>query len=155
MEVEGGSKWSDFMAHRGGRPFFFVSERVVESLRRIDAPIHRLTEMPVGKILNNKLRKVPSPRYFVVETVPGIEVDLDASGFEVDEAGNAKRRLFSTSPPPLKYRGDSWNGSDLFDSHPFLGREVRHTDMLCSSRLKELAESEKWTNVGFTNLALG
>lgn len=154
LTVEGGSKWPDFIAQGGGHPWFFVSERVVDSLNRIAAPIHRLTEMPIGVILTKALRTVPAPRYFVVETEPGIEVDLAASGYELAEDGKPKRRPFSTSPSPFKYRGSSWNGTDLFDYHNFLNPDLPHTNLLCSQKLKELAEKEKWTNVGFTNMAL-
>lgn len=153
LKIAGGSKWPDFMGHGGGVPSFFVSERVIESLNRISAPIHRLTEMPIGSFETQIIRKLPAPRYFVVETVPGIEVDIAASGLVLDEHGVPKRP-FSTSPSPFKFRGSSWNGSNLFDYHPFNGREARHTHMYCSSALMELAKKENWTNVGFTNVAL-
>jgi hypothetical protein len=154
MVVEEGRRWPDFISHGGGRPFYFVCERVVDSLQRMDAPIQRLTEMPIATIVSKALRNKTPPRYFVVETEPGIEVDFVASGFELDELGKPKRRPFSTSPPPLRFRGSTWNGKDLFDYHQFSTPVLAHTNLLCSSKLKEVAEKEKWTNVSFTNLAL-
>lgn len=149
----GGRKWPDFLGHGGGKPSFFVSERVIESLNAIKAPLGRLTHMPIAVINAKALRNKPTPKYFVVETIPGIEVDLVATGFQVDAQGKAILIPRPNPwPRPYRYRMDSWNGSDIFAPRDIGPTDGPYTEMFCTVRVKELAEREGWTNVRFTHL---
>jgi hypothetical protein len=151
----GGRKWPDFLGHGGGAPGFFVSSRVVDALRKIGAPIARTTVMPIAKISAKALTRQLAPVYCVVETVPGIEVDLLASGFKVDASG----RAILNPPPkpwpsPYRYRLNSWNGADLFSYQHFGPTDGPYTELFCSERIKELSENEGWTNVRFKALEI-
>jgi hypothetical protein len=151
----GGRKWPDLLGNGHSPPMFFVSERVLNDLRSIDAPIARATEMPIAEINAKALRNKPAPRYFVIETYPGIEVDLAATGFPVDANGKA----ILDPPPkpwpsPLKHSRETWNGADLFDYRHFGPTDGPYINLLCSERVKQLAEENKWTNVRFKPIDL-
>ena len=149
----GARAWPDLLGHGGGSPSFFASERVLNDLRSIDAPIARVTEMPIAEINARALKSKPAPRYFVIETIPGIEVDLIATGFRVDAAGRAiLDPPPKPSPWPYRYRASSWNGTDLFAYRHFGPTNGPYTDLFCTERVKELAEREGWTNVRFKPL---
>src|SRR5690606_37894513 len=107
----GGNKWPDLLGHGGGSPSFFISDRVLESLRSIGAPIGRVTEMPIAEINAKLLKTKPAPKYFVVETQPGIEVDFAASNIPTHSEGKPiLTPLPKPWPPLIKVRADSWNG---------------------------------------------
>ncbi len=146
----GSNKWPDILGCGSGDPFFFVSERVVSSLRRLGLALARVTEMPIAEINSKALTTKPPPHYYAVETEPGIDVDLVATGFKVDVAGKAILNPPPTPWPfPYRYRLDSWNGADLFDYHHFGPTSGPYTNLLCTERIKRLAETEGWTNIRF------
>ena len=155
LSIEPNAKsWPDFLGNGHSPPMFFVSERVVESLLRFGASLGRRTEMPIAEINAKALKSKPPPRYFVVETIPGLEVDLVATGFKLDAVGKA----IVTPPPnpwptPYHYRASSWNGSDLFSYRHFGPTDGPYTEMFCAERVKDLAQGEGWTNVRFVPLA--
>jgi hypothetical protein len=94
-------------------------------------------------------------RYYVIETIPGIEVDLIATGFPVDASGKAIiKPLPRPLPLPFRYKLDSWNGSDIFDYRAFGPFDGPYTDLFCTERVKEMAEKEGWTNIEFRDLEL-
>ena len=43
------TRWPDVLGTGNGAPGFFVSDRMVESLRLIGAPMGRVTEMPIAE----------------------------------------------------------------------------------------------------------
>jgi hypothetical protein len=132
-----------------------VSERVVAGLRSIHAPMGRVTEMPIAEINAKALKNQPPPKYFVIETFPGIEVDLVATGFKLDARGKAiLDPLPQPWPPTFRYRPESWNGADLFDRRSFSSVDGPYTDLYCTERVKELAAREGWTNTDFTRLVM-
>jgi hypothetical protein len=145
----GGKKWPDILGCGFAPPVFFVSDRVVSSLRRFGVPLGRVTEMPVAQINAKALKGKPVPRYYVIETKPGIEVDFVSSGFKVDAAG---KPILDPPPKPwprYMYRLDSWNGADLVGYRHFGPIEAPYTTLLCTGRIKQLAEAEEWTNAEF------
>ncbi|MEO6755453.1 MAG: hypothetical protein ABIP85_27090 [Chthoniobacteraceae bacterium] len=150
LEIDpGGRKWPDILGCGFSPPGLFLSERVVLSLKKFGVPIGRVTEMPMAKIRVKALRNTLAPRYYVIETKPGIEVDFVTSGFEVDAAGKP-----ILDPPPKRwptyiYRLDSWNGADLFDYRHFGPTDGPYTGLLCTERIAELAKGEGWSNVEF------
>lgn len=156
LSIEPNAKeWPDFLGNGHSPPMFFVSERVVESLRSIGAPMGRVTEIPVAEINAKSLKSKPVPHYYVIETIPGIDVDLKATGFKFDTADKPIFDPFPQPWPPLfRYRLNTWNGSDLFAFRHFGTTDGPYTEMFCSERVKNLAESEGWTNVRFDPLAL-
>lgn len=156
LSIEPNAKnWPDFLGNGNSPPMFFVAGRVVESLRSIGAISGRVTEMPIAEINAKALRRKPAPKYYVVETKVGIELDLIASGFEIDADGHAiVDPLPQPWPPLLRHRLDSWNGVDLFACRDFDPTDGPYIEMLCTERVKELAEREGWTNVRFETLAL-
>jgi hypothetical protein len=140
IEIDpGGRKWPDILGCGDSPPVFFLSARVVESVRQL-APLGRVTEMPIAEINAKALKSKPPPRYFVVETVPGIEVDFAASNMRVDAEG---KPIPTSATVNLKVRADSWNGSDVFG---FLNYDPSNLAILCTERVKQLADREGWTN---------
>lgn len=156
LSIEPNAKsWPDFLSNGGGPPYFFISERIVTSLRSIAAPLGRVTEMPIAEINAKALKNQPPPKYFVMETFPGIEVDLVATGFKLDARGKAiLKPLPQPWPPTFHYRPESWNGTDLFDRRSFSGVDGPYTGLYCTERVKELAAQEGWTNTDFTRLVM-
>jgi hypothetical protein len=151
----GGRKWPDFLGNGHSPPMFFVSERVVSDFQNIDVPIARVTEMPIAEINAKALKSKPAPKYFVIETIPGIEVDWEATGFKLDASGNPILNPPPNPwPSPYRYRLKSWNGTDLFAYRHFGPADGPYIDMFCTERVKELAEKEGWTNVRFKPLEL-
>lgn len=151
----GGKFWPDILGCGASPPGFFVSDRVVACLSAIGAPMGRVTEMPIAEIESKALKNRAAPKYYVVETVPGIEVDLEATGFKVDAHGMA----ILNPPPdpwpsPFRYRFDSWNGTDLFTYRNLGPTMIPSTDMCCTERVMQLAEKEGWANVEFRPLEL-
>lgn len=156
ISVDPGARhWPDVLGCGNSPPSLFVSDKIVNSLRAIGAPMGRVTNMPVAEIHSRALRKKPQPEYFVVETFPGIEVDWAATGFECDAQGNPIPGLSPRPyPRPFLYRLDSWNGTDLFSFHPRGPNPGPSTIMFCSEKVKDVAETEGWTNVKFQPLEL-
>lgn len=147
MEIDpGASVWSDVIHCGGGPPGKFFSDKIVSSLENAQIPILRKTLMPIAKIRSKRLQSVPPPNYYVVETIPGMAVDYDAMGIETDEDGKPLRsngwKLFEAKVVmDLK----TWNGLDLF-SFSNRGGPI---NLVCTDRLRQLAEEEGWTNVCF------
>lgn len=150
----GGKHWPDILGCGDSPPGFFISDRVIESLRSIAAPMGRVTEMPIVEINAKALKNKPAPKYYVVETIPGIEVDLEATGFKLDRQGKPILNPPPNPWPTYRYRLDSWNGEDLFAYRHFGPTDGPYVDMFCTERVKELAEREGWTNVRFKPLEL-
>ena len=142
-----GWKWPDLMGHGGGSPSFFASERVLSFFRLNDALIGRITEMPVNEINAKRLKSIPPPKYYVIECVPGIDVDFAASEIDTDASG---KPIFPYNgwrwPLPLiKARASSWNGTDLFSYRNWSGP----LKWVCTEKLKDLAEKENFLNMSF------
>lgn len=144
----GGKMWPDVLSCGNSPPPFFIGERILHSLQQIGAPMGKVTEMPIAEIDPKVLRAKSPPRYYVIETIPGIEVNFPASGIPTDSSGNAiLTPLPKPWPPVFRLTKSSWNGTDLF-SWSNLGCSP-HLEMLCTERVVHLAESERWTNVSF------
>ena len=118
-------------------PSTFISERVLQSLCRMNSQVLTKTEFPIAEVKSKKLHGVPPPRYFAVQWAGGIEVDWDITGRERDAAGNLK---------PLVAKASTWNGTDIFS---WTNWDDTHLTMLCTEKIVELAEKEKWTNYEF------
>ena len=145
--IETGRIWPDFLGHGGGSPSFFVTERVLESMRTEGLTITRATEIPIGQIDSKALKDKPPPRYFVVETAPGIEVDFAATGIPTDAEGKPVLNPLPKPWPPVAWRLrlSSWNGADLFCYSNFGGSLT----LVCTEKVVELAKREGWTNCRF------
>ena len=144
---ENGSKWPDFLGHGGGMPSFFVSERVVNSLKASGIEIARLTHMPIASIKsrNKRLKEQTPPRYFVLEAPYAIEMDYEASGVPIDAGGIPIARL--PDSPNWTLRLASWRGADLM-CYPNMWKRPTFT-LICTERVVQLAEREGWTNCYF------
>jgi hypothetical protein len=142
-------KWPDFLGHGASHFPFFLSETVVEDLRANGAPIARAIEMPIAEIQAAGLRSVPPPKYFVLETVPGIEVDFTASGIPTDADGKpVPNPLPKPWPPVWCLKASSWNGADLFCCTNYGGPLT----LIATEKIVELARKQKWSNCRFEPL---
>lgn len=141
----GGTTWSHFIGCGGGPPLCFVSEDVIADLKEAGIGILRTTEMPIASIKAKRLQKIPAPKYYILEALPGIARAWDAMGVPVDEEGHPIPETMPFPRPELLLRLSSWNGLDLmsFSDGP------QTTALICTDRVKDLAESKKWTNVKF------
>lgn len=146
---EGGSKWPDFLGCGAPPPSFFISERVAKSMAALKCEITHLTEIPVGTVKSKKLKLTTPPRYFVPQVAGGIRIDWDAMDIKLDSEGypiyNHQKAL------ELIADSKTWNGFDLFSWANFQ-HEVGLT-LLCTQKVVDLAEKEKWTNVRFDPVA--
>ena len=141
----GGRLWSDVMGCGGGPPSFFVSERIINDLQAEGIPILRATEMPIAKNLSKALKNVPPPKYFVLEAEPGIRLAYSAMGLQLDLSGKPILVPGSRFPEAI-YDLATWNGADLMGK---LAVYDSTTSLLCTDRVKELAERNGWTNIEF------
>jgi hypothetical protein len=141
----GGKVWADVLGCGGGPPSFFVSERIINNLQAEGIPILRATEMPIAKNLSKALKDVPSPKYYVLEAAPGIRLAYEAMGIELDSTGKPILVQGAKFPEAI-YDLATWNGADLMGK---LAVYDSTTSLLCTERVKELAERNGWTNIEF------
>lgn len=144
----GGSVWPDFLGHGGvGGISFFVSDRVLYLLRSNNVQVGRTTEMPIAEIKAKRLRHKSPPKYFVVETLPGIEVDYVASEIPTDAMGKSALIPLPKPWPPqfIRARASSWNGTDLFS----YGNWGGPLEWVCTEKLKDLVERACLINIEF------
>ena len=141
----GGKVWSDVLGCGGGPPSYFVSERIVSDLRSEGIQILWATEMPIAKNMSKALRDVPAPKYYVLEAEPGINYAYDLMGFDLDP--NGKPIIDRTKKIPESiYRLSTWNGNDILGKRGVFNTTI---DLLCTERVKDLAERNGWTNIEF------
>lgn len=147
----GGTTWPDILGCGNSPPPFFVSERMIESLIAFGARFGRISEMPIAEIKAKALISKTTPRYFVLETLTGIEVDFAASNIPTNSLGEP---ILVPLPKPwpalINVRGSSWNGADVFAYSNF--GESPHLEFLCTERVQQLAQREGWTNLRFDSL---
>jgi hypothetical protein len=147
MTICGGRRWTDFIGNGGGGFSFCVSERVLTSLRSNGFVVSRATEIPIAQVDTERLRNQTPPRYYVIETAPGIEVDFVATGIPVDRSGRpVLNPLPRPWPPRLWWLSlKSWTGADLF-CYSNYGDGLC---LVCTEKVVELAKAEAWTNCSF------
>ena len=145
---EKGTKWGDIIAVYFSPPAWVISERVLTQLQTMKGKIETTVEFPVAEIKAKKLRAIPPPRYFTIQLSGGIEADWRAMGVKLDELG----RPILDSGKVLRHiaKRSSWNGDDIFC---WSNWDPARTSILCTERLVDLAEKEKWTNVRFDPVA--
>ena len=144
----GGRQWSDIIGNGGMVPFFFVSDKVVNDLRESGVEIMRATEMPIATIKAKRLQSILPPKYFVLEAHPGIDVDWTAMGVPTDNNNRAITNPYPTPWPPKQWivARSSWSGSDLMS---YRNWQIPMT-LVCTEKIKKLAEEKNWTNIKFT-----
>lgn len=136
------SKWPDIL---GAISMLPVSERVVESLGHAGYPPAIKTEMPIARIDVKRLREIPAPKYFILQYNQGIKIHDEASQIVRDEAGGIISH--GGKNPHWVYDRSTWNGEDIFGGPmPSAGPSAY---LLCTQKIIELAERDKWTNVRF------
>lgn len=141
----GGKIWADVMGCGSTGLSYFVSERVINDLQAEGIPILRATEMPIAKNLSKALRDIPAPRYYVLEADPGIRLAYSAMGLQLDLSGKPILVPGAKFPEAI-YDLATWNGADLMGK---LAVYDSTTSLLCTERVKELAERKGWTNIEF------
>jgi len=139
-------KWPDFLGHGGGAPSYFLSETVVGDLQAYGVPTARITEMPIAEIDTKGLRSLPPPKYFIVETLPGIEIDFLASKIPTDEKGiPILNPLPKPWPPIWVLKASSWKGNDLFSFSNF----SNSLTMICTEKIIDISRHQNWSNCRF------
>lgn len=147
----GGKEWPDILGCGGGPPYFFISERILTDLKNAGVPYLRATEMPLIQPFPKRLRDVPSPTYYVIEGIPGLEVDWGAMGIPHDT--DKKIDLSGGYPKPWppgewKVSQSSWTGLDLMS---YKNWQLPMT-LVCTDEIKDIAKARKWTNIQFKTL---
>lgn len=144
----GGRSWSDVIGCGLGNPWQFVSENIIRDLNENSIPFLRVTEMPIARIMAKALKKIPAPKYYVLEAAPGMDLIYEENSIQDQIA--ARNEVPSRFLPPSRWKckAYSWNGMDIFS--PSGGRLT--TSLYCTDRVKELAEQRGWTNVKFEEL---
>jgi hypothetical protein len=146
---ESASCWPDVMSCTFSPPSCFFSRKVLESLEAHGIAAKRATFIPVGKLAKGKIKTVPPPDYFIIEALPGIQIDYAASGYTVDADGYPDTKIRRPTPRPvLQHDPETWSGLDLFCSSNYFGRP-RYLQLLCTERVREIAAEDGWENVHF------
>jgi len=144
----GGRSWSDMIGSGLGLPSHFVSERIIRDLNENSIPFLRATEMPIASIMAKALKKIPPPKYYVLEAEPGLEVWSEKVSLEDQIAASKETPRRFLLPSRLKGKADSWNGMDLMSPISATGN-LMTISLYCTDRIKDLAEQKGWTNVKF------
>jgi len=158
MEIAPGRKraWPDFIHNGSGYPGFFVSDKVIWTLKSVEIEFYRLTEMPIGAIQGKWHQTNPPPKYYVAEIeFGGIMQDYKLSGYdELDLHGGPTRdaRLRRPAFTNDVYILNTWNGKDIFSYTPSGAVVDASTSLFCTEKVKFLAERNGWTNVKFQEL---
>lgn len=125
-----------------------MSERIVSDLRSEGIQILSATEMPIAKNMSKALRDVPPPKYYVLEAEPGINYAYNLMGLDLDP--NGKPIIDRTKKfPESIYRLSTWNGAELFGKRAVFDSTI---NLLCTEKVKELAERNGWTNIEFKSI---
>lgn len=155
LDIEKGRKkvWPDVLHNGFSPPRYFVSENIVRDLESIGVNFYRLTEMPIGEVRGKWHQKNTPPKYFVAEVDPGIQINYEASGYQLDQSGNpVLPALYRPAFPKEVFIRDSWNGNDLFSQNYFGIMGSLPSALFCTEKVKKLAEDKGWTNVNFEEL---
>ncbi len=144
----GGKVWSDVLGCGGGPPSYFVSERIVSDLCSAGIQILSATEMPIAKNMSKALRDVPPPKYYVLEAEPGINYAYDLMGLNLDPTGKPIIDRTKKFPESI-YCLSTWNGAELFGKRAVFDSTI---NLLCTERVKKLAERNGWTNIEFKSI---
>lgn len=149
MTVGGGRLWPDIMLNGSGSPLFFVSQKIIDSLKTEEIPFSRVTHMPIAEVETPRLLEKRPPKYYVLEVAPGIEVDYPASGIPVTADGRPDYSGIARRPANTLWflRAETWNGTDLMGWPNPAGRSS--SQLIVSQRVVDLAERDGWTNVKF------
>lgn len=141
---ETGTKWADVMYCGASPPSEFYSQKVVDSLSQANIELRRTTAVPIGSVESEKLQLATAPNYFVIEPEVGISIDYAESGIEIDASGQP---ILPRGVHVIAYLDPlSWTGADLFKCSNW---ERGGMDLLCTERVKKIAEETGWTNVEF------
>lgn len=152
MDIDpGGRSWSDMIGCGLGNPSQFVSDKIIQDLNENLIPYLRITEMPIASIMAKALKKIPAPKYYVLEAAPGMEIWSES--VSVQDQIAAKNEMPSRYLPPYRWKckADSWNGMDIFSPSSPTGNTLT-ASLYCTHRIKHLAEQRGWTNVKFDEL---
>jgi hypothetical protein len=149
----GGRTWSDMIGSGLGLPSHFVSERIIRDWNENSIPFLRATEIPIASIMAKALKKIPPPKYYVLEAEPGLVVWSEKISIEDQIAASKETPRRFLLPSRLKGKADSWNGKDLMSPISATGNLVT-ISLYCTERIKELAEQKGWTNVKFEEIEL-
>ena len=147
--VDGGKIWPDFLFKSGWGPRALLSQKIIDSLVNEKISIARITHMPIAKVEAPRLLGKAPPKYYVLEALPGIEIDYTASGIPVSGDGNPDYSGIAKRPPNALWflRAETWNGTDLMGWQNPAGRPS--SQLIVSQRVVDLAERDGWTNVKF------
>jgi hypothetical protein len=154
-----GREWPDILAsgHITLVPFF-VSERVIQSLRDEEIPFRRAIEIPVTSIESSALRSIAPPKYYVLEADIGIELGEEMKDVPVGYLPPGKLAsipaggIITQERPCPCPAYNSWNGSPLFTEKSPDVENQQYTRLYCDHSVTFLAMKEKWTNFKATEL---
>ena len=148
-----GHEWPDILAsgHITLLPFF-VSERVIQSLRDEEIPFRRAIEIPVTSIESSALKNIPPPKYYVLEAEIGIEMGEEMKSVPIGYLQPGKLAsipaggIIEQEQPHPCPAYSTWNGSPLFTEKSPDVENQQYTRLYCDHRVTFLAMKEKWTN---------
>jgi hypothetical protein len=148
-----GREWPDFLANWGAASVpFFVSARVIQNLQDEEIPFRRAIEIPVTSIECTALRKIPPPKYYVLEAEIGIEMGEEMKFVPIGYLQPGKLAsipaggIIEQEQPHPCPAYSTWNGSPLFAAKSPDVESQQYTRLYCDHRITFLAMKEKWTN---------
>lgn len=144
-KIEKGTQWPDAVGSGGSGPRFFVSERVVDGLKAVAKTSFRPHPMEIADVTSKRLRELKPPKYFYLELLGRIDIELRASG------------LCESAPCPECFKSpvieeatgyvpkpETWDGQALFSI-----RNYPIAAFFCTEEVLELARKDRWSNFSF------
>jgi hypothetical protein len=140
-----GRLWPDWLGAGGGVPSYYVSQRVIDSLRRAGISYRRAIEMPIGHIASKKLRQIPPPVYYVLEAPAAMTINLVKRKVPgIDCFGRPIGRMIEESHYVAK--ADDWPGTELVSIKRLPPKEQDYIFLFATQRIVDLAAEDGWTN---------
>lgn len=144
----GGREWPNCIWVGLGWPHQCFTNRVIADLDEAGIRPLRMTHMPIASVAAKRLLKQAFPEYYVIEGVPGYDLDYHACGIPVDSDGKPLFHLRDKSNKQTPaIRLSTWNGNDIVSC-----RGVAPIIFACTERVKQLAGEKGWTGVQFKEL---
>ena len=147
LHIDSGSIWSDILGFGGTVPSFFVSERIINTLKSENIPLLNTIQAPIAKIekRGKKLLLSSAPNYYLMEAPPGILRNWEEMGYVLNSDGTPNREKMPNPRKQQCLKATSWLNLDIFCPDD----PICTTDIYCTDRIVELAEKHQWTNIAF------
>ena len=152
LHIEDGTIWPDFLGCNFPPPGTFLSERVVDALKSLDANFGALIPAPIAKVSSKKLEDSSPPDYFAIRPLAGIEVAWGELNYVTDAKGEVDRAASKPLPYPPKeiaIKKSSWSGEPVFT---YSNWGTAGIPILITEQVKDVLEPMGFSNAKFEEI---